>query len=108
MCRDVPFLDCYGVAALFTNNLARNWQWVQEQSGGVVTVTPRAACPPFGGDEDSNFCWQASASVDDGRVCMVVARQTHPVMGFDFGQVGGDEMAGRPVPRDYTPKFPCI
>jgi hypothetical protein len=111
-CLDVEFVDCHGVAALFANNLARNWQWVQEQSGGVVTVMPRPACPDFGdtfgATQDPSFCWQASATVADGQVCMVVARQTHPVMGFEFGQVGGDEMAGLAVPSDYQPKNPCV
>jgi hypothetical protein len=112
VCGDVPFLDCYGVAALFANNLARNWQWVQAQSGGVVTVRPRPACPDFGdisgGMQDPSFCWQATASVDGGHVCMVIARQIQPAMGFEFGQVGGDEMAGLAVPPGYKPKNPCI
>lgn len=111
-CGDVPFADCYGVAALFANNLARNWEWVHEQSGGVITVTPRPVCPDFGdtfgGTQDPSFCWQATAAVTDGQVCMVVARQLQANNGWEFGQVGGDEMAGLLVPPGYEPENPCV
>ncbi len=108
MCEGVPLVDCYGVAALFVNNLARNWSWVLDESGGIVTVTPRPVCPPFDGSQDPSFCWQASAAIADGSVCMVVARQTEAVMGFWwFGQIGGDEMAGPASAPEYTPRFSC-
>lgn len=109
VCAGVPYADCHGVAAVFVNNLARNGSWVLEQSGGIVTVTPRPVCPPFDGSQDPTFCWQASAAITDGSVCMVVARQTEAVMGFWwFGQVGGDEMAGPAIPSGLAPRSPCI
>jgi hypothetical protein len=38
---------------------------------------------------------------------MVIARQFEPHMGFDFGQVGGDDMTGRMhVPGEEGP--PCL
>jgi hypothetical protein len=93
-CEGVGSGDCEGVAALFVNNLARSWKSVFDQSGGMLSVEPRPDCPAVPDWADPSFCWQASALVWSGPICMVVARQTisRPL---GFGQVGGDEMTGR-------------
>jgi hypothetical protein len=85
--------DCQGVAALFVNNLARSQQSVFEQSGGTLSVEPRPDCPIVPDWADPGFCWQASALVPSGSICMVIARQG-PSRPDGFGQVGGDDMAG--------------
>ena len=92
-CKGVVTGDCAGVAALFVNNLARNWESVFDQSGGMLSVEPRPDCPAVPDWADPAFCWQATALVPSGQICMVVARQT--VSGsFGFGQVGGDDLTG--------------
>lgn len=93
-CFGVGADDCQGVAALFVNNLARSQQWVLEQSGGALSVDPRPDCPPVPGWADPGFCWQATALVSGGSICMVIARQG-PSRPVGFGQVGGDDMTGR-------------
>ena len=91
-CVGVSPTDCEGIAALFVNNLAWSGASVLRDSGGNVSIAPRPDCPAVPDYADSSVCWQATALVPGGRVCMVVARQK---MGpFGFGQVGGDEMAG--------------
>lgn len=85
--------DCKGVAALFVNNLARSQEWVFEQSGGTLSVEPRPDCPAVPDWADPRFCWQATALVSGGSVCMVIAKQGHSLP-FGFGQVGGDDMTG--------------
>lgn len=93
-CDGVPADDCAGVAALYVGNLARSWKSVFDESGGTLVVEPRPDCPAAPGQEPSRGCWEASASVSDGSVCMVIARQpTSRPPGF--GQVGGDAMSGR-------------
>jgi hypothetical protein len=93
-CDGVPDDDCQGVAALFVNNLARNWQWVFDQSGGKLSVEPRPKCPTVREWADPDFCWQATALVSTGSICMVIARQG-PARPAGFGQVGGDNVTGR-------------
>ena len=93
-CDGVATDDCEGVAALFVNNLARSWHWVFDQSGGTLSVEPRPQCPTLPDWADGGYCWQVTASVRSGSICMVVARQTR-TLPLGFGQVGGDEMTGR-------------
>lgn len=96
-CSTVQVGDCEGVARLFVNNLAWNSRGVLDASGGRIAVEARSACPSSMPDwAESSSCWQASAAGPTGDVCMVVARQADPARaGSAFGQVGGDEMAGR-------------
>jgi hypothetical protein len=97
---------CHDVAVLFINNLAWNWDWVLDQSGGQLAVEPRPECPAVPDWADPSFCWQAVASVTDGTVCMVVAHQYVP-RNFGYGQVGGDDMSDRAaVPGHEAP--PCV
>jgi hypothetical protein len=92
-CERVGTGDCEGVAALFVNNLARSGKSVFDQSDGIVSVEPRPECPALPDWADPAFCWQATAVVPSGPICMVVARQT--VSGsLGFGQVGGDDLTG--------------
>jgi len=93
-CDRVDTDDCQGVAAFFVNNLARSQRSVFEQSGGTLSVEPRPECPAVPGWADSDFCWQATALVSGGSICMVIARQG-PSRPVGFGQVGGDDMTGR-------------
>jgi hypothetical protein len=94
-CSDVERDDCDGVAGLFVNNLARNWKSVLDESGGRIHVATRPSCPAVPDWADPRLCWQATA----GSICMIIARNMHPGgAGFAFGQVGGDEMAGRAGP----------
>ncbi len=97
-CDGVSVADCQGVASLFVNNLAWSGTEVLRDSGGKLSVTPRPHCPAVPSYIDASFCWQATASRPSGSVCMVIARQADPAKaGFDFGQVGGDDMAGQAV-----------
>lgn len=86
--------DCTGIAAVFVNNLAWSGESVLRDSGGRVSIAPRPDCPVVPEWADGGVCWQASASVPTGRVCMVVARQ-NVQDAFGFGQVGGDDLTGR-------------
>jgi hypothetical protein len=95
-CDGVPTGDCQGVAALFINNLAWSGASVLRESGGKLSVEPRPSCPAVPEWADPSFCWQATARVSSGTVCMVVARQANPASTWErFGQVGGDDMTGR-------------
>jgi hypothetical protein len=96
-CRDVPKDECQKVGALFVNNLARSWKRVFDASSGKIEVTNRSACPAVLPDwADPAPCWQAIAQAEPAPVCMVIARwQTAEGTALTFGQVGGDEMAGR-------------
>ena len=96
ICEGVGTGDCEGVAALFVNNLAWSGKSVFDQSGGIVSVTPRPECPAVPDYADPAFCWQATALVPSGPICMVVARLT--VAGpRGFGQAGGDDLTGRAI-----------
>ena len=94
-CSEVAADECQGVAALFANNLAFNWKWVQGESGGRIAVGTRSACSGVPAWADPSECWQATAVVAAGPICMVIARWPK-VEGAvaTFGQVGGDDMAG--------------
>ena len=94
-CNAVEVSDCDGIARVFINNLARNGAWVLKESGGTIAVTLRTNCP-VRADSVEASCWQASAAIADGRICMLVSRQRGPdPLGVGFGQVGGDDMSGR-------------
>ena len=103
-CLGVSRSDCTGIAALFINNLAWSGASVLRDSGGRVSIAPRPDCPAVPPDDDGSVCWQASAVVPTGRVCMVVARRAD-AGSFGFGQVGGDDMTGRMGPPPEWP--PC-
>ena len=95
-CEGVPADDCEGIAGLFINNLAWSGASVLRESGGKLSVAPRRSCPAVPEWADPSFCWQATARISTGTVCMVVARQSDPaVAGSRFGQIGGDDMTGR-------------
>lgn len=97
-CAGVPADDCQGVAALFVNNLARNSTSVLDESGGQIRVTSRPQCPALPDWADPSACWQATAEVAAGPICMVIAR--HPReegAASTFGQVGGDDMTSGQV-----------
>ena len=94
-CDGVATADCQGVAALFVNNLARGWKRVFDESGGRLVVEPRPDCPPVPSWADASGCWQASAPMSNGVVCMVIDRQSPPRTSHGFGQVGGDDLTGR-------------
>ena len=95
-CAGVAAHECEGVAALFANNLARNGKWVLDESGGRIAVEARSACPAVPDWADPRQCWQATALVAAGPICMVIAGWPKADGATStFGQVGGDEMAGR-------------
>lgn len=93
-CVGVSAADCQGIAALFINNLAWSGTSVLRDSGGRLSIAQRPDCPSVPDYDDGSVCWQASAAVPTGRVCMVVARQNIESP-FGFGQVGGDDMTDR-------------
>jgi len=103
LCEGVGTGDCMGVAALFVNNLAWSEESVFIQSRGIVSITPRPACPTVPDYADPAFCWQATALVPSGPICMVVAKSR--VAGpLGFGQVGGDDLTGRLGPPPDWPR----
>ncbi len=93
-CDGIDATECQGVAALFVNNLAWSGDSVFELSGGTVTVQRRLECPVVPHWADPSSCWQATALVPDGPVCMVVGRRTD-VTPPAYGQVGGSDLTGR-------------
>ena len=93
-CDRVSEADCDGVARLFINNLARSGTWVLQQSHGLLTVEPMTTCPALPEWADPSHCGQAVATVTEGPICMVIARQSQPNE-LGFGQFGGDDMSGR-------------
>lgn len=103
-CSDVAADECQGVAALFANNLARSWKSVFDESGGRIRVASRSACPAVPDWADPSRCWQATAQVAAGPICMVIARWPKAEGAVStFGQVGGDEMAGPAGPAGRWP-----
>ena len=89
--------DCEGVAEVFVNNLAWSGEWIRESSGGHVRISPVACPAPVEGAEwaDLSACWRAAAPIQGSRACMLIARRKDPTLvGFPFGQVGGDNYTG--------------
>lgn len=85
--------DCDGAVGLFTNNLARSWQMVLDQSGGRLTVEPRM-CPTFNG-LTARQCWDVTAVLSSGPMCTVVANGANDARYPDYFEIGGQDGAGR-------------
>ena len=101
-CHDVSLLDCDGVARVFVANLAGREPAYLEASGGEVAVVTRPDCVLGGAPWTQRWtCWEASAPVHDGRVCMVIASY---VGGSSFAQVGGHDVRGES--RAHGPGWP--
>ena len=108
-CDGVDEAECVGVMRLFVNNLARNHAWVKDQSESTVTVTWRPGpCLPRSQWAADGRCWQAEASVDEGPICMVVARQKPGLSELGYGQAGGDEMSGNAAAGPGPRRPACI
>lgn len=103
-CMDVPTSDCTAITAVFTNNLARSWVQILDQSEGRLSVWAPEGCPTMPAWVDGPSCWQAAAEVPDRQICMVIAR--HTSSRFGFAQVGGDQMSGQAVPPVGYPE--CV
>jgi hypothetical protein len=93
-CVNVSADDCAGIVRMFTNNLAWNYGWVQQESGGTVQVSPAAACPAFSDLARPGACWRANALTHGSRACMVMARRKQSEQGYDFIRIGGDDLTG--------------
>jgi hypothetical protein len=87
--------DCDGAVGLFANNLAWSWQMVIDQSGGRLTVEPRM-CPTFDG-LTARQCWDVTAVLSSGPMCMVVAHGANDPRYPDYFEIGGQDGAGRAV-----------
>jgi len=92
-CGGVSDRDCDGAVGLFSNNLARSWQMVFDQSAGRLTVEPRM-CPTFHG-LTARQCWDVTAVLSAGPMCMVVANGANDPRYPDYFQIGGQDGAGR-------------
>jgi hypothetical protein len=92
-CRGTSDKDCDGAVGLFANNLARSWQMVVDESGGRLTVVPRS-CPTFDG-LTARQCWDVTAVLSSGPMCMVVANGANDPRYPDYFQIGGQDGAGR-------------
>jgi hypothetical protein len=103
-CVDTPSAECEGVAAVFINNLARNQDEIREKSGARLRVEPHQACSGSSEWPSGSSCWQATAAVTDGLVCMVIAqRLSGSGTPAGFGQVGGDNLSLPGNPRSGPP-----
>lgn len=98
-CVDVAEADCIGASERFINLLARNGSAVFDQSGGVLTVEARPACPSVPIWADGSYCWQVTAtgaSVSIGQPwCMVIARRSTDPRYPPYVHVGGPDGVGR-------------
>jgi hypothetical protein len=92
-CGGIADEDCDGAVGLFTNNLARSWQMVRDQSAGRLTVEPRA-CPTFNG-LTARQCWDVTAVLSTGSMCMVVANGANDPRYPDYFEIGGQDGTGR-------------
>lgn len=93
MCNATADADCDGAVGLFSNNLARSWKLILDESGGRLTVEPRA-CPTFNG-LTARQCWDVAAVRPGGPFCMVVAHDANDRRYPDYFQIGGQDGAGR-------------
>jgi hypothetical protein len=93
MCNGTSDADCDGAVGLFANNLARSGQRILEESGGRLTVEPRA-CPTFNG-LTARQCWDITVVRPSGPFCMVVANDANDPRYPDYFQIGGQDGAGR-------------
>lgn len=92
-CGGASDMDCDGAIGLFANNLAWSWRMVLDQSGGRLTVEPRA-CPTFDG-LTARQCWDVTAVLSNGPMCMVVANGANDPRYPDYFEIGGQDGAGR-------------
>jgi len=92
-CGGISDKDCDGAVGLFANNLARSWQMVLDQSGGRLTVESRI-CPTFDG-LTARQCWDVTAVLSSGPMCMVVANGANDPRYPDYFEIGGQDGAGR-------------
>jgi hypothetical protein len=102
-CIDVSAADCTGIVRMFTNNLARNYDWVQQESGGTVQVSRLLTCPAFSALAEPGACWRVNAPTHSSRACMVMARRKQSEQGYDFIRIGGDEFTGNASATSSTP-----
>jgi len=93
-CVNVSADDCAGIVRMFTNNLAWNYGWVQQESGGTVQVSRSLTCPGFSDLAEPGACWRINAPTHSSRACMVMARRKQSEQGYDFIRIGGDELTG--------------
>jgi hypothetical protein len=93
-CVNVAAADCSGIVRMYLNNLARNYGWVQQESGGTVQISLLMACPEFSDLAQPGACWRANAPTQSSRACMVMARRKQSFEGYDFIRIGGDELTG--------------
>jgi hypothetical protein len=92
-CGGASDADCDGAVGLFANNLAGSWQGVHSQSGGRLTVEPRM-CPTFDG-LTARQCWDVTAVLSSGPMCMVVAHGANDPRYPDYFEIGGQDGADR-------------
>jgi hypothetical protein len=106
-CRSTSDADCDGAVGLFSNNLARSWQWVHKDSGGQLTVEPRA-CPTTAGGLTARSCWDVTAAVPNGPICMVVANGANDPRYPAYFQIGGDDETGQIAVPGAPPRPMCL
>jgi hypothetical protein len=94
MCNGASDADCEGAVGLFTNNLARSWAMILDQSGGRLTVQPRA-CPTRIDGLTARLCWDVTAVISSGPFCMVVAHDANDSRYPAFFEIGGQDGTGR-------------
>lgn len=85
--------DCDGAVELFANNLARSGQQIFDDSGGRLGVMPRD-CPTRNG-LTARRCWDVTAILPSGPLCMVVAHGATDPRYPAYFQIGGQDAAGR-------------
>ena len=96
MCNGTSDKNCDGAIGLFANNLARSWQMILDESGGRLTVRPRA-CPTLNG-LTARQCWDVAALLPGGPFCMVVAHGSSDPLHPDYFEIGGQDGEGRGAP----------
>jgi hypothetical protein len=93
VCNAASDVDCDGAVGLFWNNLARSGKIIFDESGGRLSVDPRA-CPTFNG-LTARECWDVTAVRPGGPFCMVVAHDSNDPRYPNYFQIGGEDGAGR-------------
>lgn len=102
-CRGIPTDACAAVASLALNNMARSRPRVPV---GLITVVARSGCAPVPDWADGAACYDTHVPTSPSEeVCLVIAAR--PALG-GYGQVGGDEVSGQAVPRDFHPAVDCL
>lgn len=95
-CGDANVEHCEGAVELFSNNLGRSWATVLEQSNGRLTVEPRA-CPALEGLTVER-CWDVTAVITDGPLCIVVATGADDPRAAEYFQIGGPALGSAVQP----------